>query len=140
MRFFGAQLSGGGAKLVFLKNKNGQKRVSENKKLCTYFLGQLRFISLLLDDVTRCFSRVCKKPYKNRFFLHTLLLDAEETEKRRKKKRKAKKKGYTQKMGGLQNGQEVVPPFFSKKTGFSKFSKTPIFIAFPEKMGGHHFF
>ena len=36
-------------------------------------------------------------------------------------------------MGGLQNGQEVVPPFFSKKTGFSKFSKTPIFIAFPEK-------
>ena len=43
-------------------------------------------------------------------------------------------------MGGLQNGQGVVPPFFSKKTGFSKFSKTPIFIAFPEKMGGHHFF
>ena len=31
LRFFGAQLSGGGAKLVFLKNKNGQKRVSENK-------------------------------------------------------------------------------------------------------------
>ena len=52
----------------------------------------------------------------------------------------AKKKGYTQKMGGLQNGQEVVPLFFSKKSGFSKFTKTPIFIAFPEKMGGHHFF
>ena len=72
--------------------------------------------------------------------MHTLLLDAEETEKRRKKERKAKKKGYTQKMGGLQNGQEAVPPFFPKKTVFSKFSKTPIFIAFPEKMGGHHFF
>ena len=61
--------------------------------------------------------------------------------KKEEKKRKAKKKGYTQKMGGLQNGQEVVPLFFfQKKTGFSKFSKTPIFIAFPEKMGGHHFF
>ena len=43
-------------------------------------------------------------------------------------------------MGGLEKGQEVVPPFLSKKTGFSKSSKTPIFIAFPEKMGGNHFF
>ena len=57
-----------------------------------------------------------KKNYKNSFYLHILLLDAEETEKRRKKK--APKKGHTQKMGGLQNGQEVVPPFFSKKNGF----------------------
>ena len=66
--------------------------------------------------------------------MHTLLLDAEETEKRRKKK------SNTQKMGGLQNGQEVVPPFFPQNSGFSKSSKTPIFIAFPEKMGGRHFF
>ena len=43
-------------------------------------------------------------------------------------------------MGGLENGQEVVPPFFPKKWGFSKSSKNPIFIAFPEKMGGRHFF
>ena len=43
-------------------------------------------------------------------------------------------------MGGLENGQEVVPPFLSKKSGFSKSSKTPTFIAFPEKMGGNHFF
>ena len=43
-------------------------------------------------------------------------------------------------MGGLENGQEVVPPFFPKKRGFSKSSKTPNFIAFPEKMGGNHFF
>ena len=43
-------------------------------------------------------------------------------------------------MGGLEKGQEVVPPFLSKKTGFSKSSKTPIFIVFPEKMGGNHFF
>ena len=43
-------------------------------------------------------------------------------------------------MGGLENGQEVVPPLLSKKSGFSKSSKTPIFIAFPEKMGGNHFF
>ena len=90
-----------------------------------------------LDALAGC----AKKPYKNRVFWHTLLLDAEETEKKEKTKKKAQKKGYTQKMGGLQNGQEVVPPFFSKKkTGFSKFSKTPIFIAFPEEMGGHHFF
>ena len=122
-----------------LAKKHWSKKGFRKKKLCTYFFGQLRFISLLLDDVTRCFSRVCKKPYKNRFFWHTLLLDAEETEKRRNKK-KAKKKGYTQKMGGLQNGQEVVPPFFSPKTGFSKFSKTPIFIAFPEKWVATIFF
>ena len=83
-----------------------------------------------LDALAVC----AKKPYKNRVFLHTLLLDAEETEKRRKKKG-PKKKGYTQFLGGLENGQEVVPPFFFKKTGFSKFSKTPIFIAFPEKNG-----
>ena len=43
-------------------------------------------------------------------------------------------------MGGLENGQEVVPPFLSKKSGFSKSSKTPIFIAFPEIMGGNHLF
>ena len=60
--------------------------------------------------------------------------------KKKKKKRKAKKKRLHPKNGGLQNGQEVVPLFFSKKSGFSKFSKTPIFIAFPEKMGGDHFF
>ena len=36
-------------------------------------------------------------------------------------------------MGGLENRQEVVPPFFPQKWGFSKSSKTPIFIAFPEK-------
>ena len=63
-------------------------------------------------------------------------------QKREEKKNKQTKKVTPKKwpLGGLQNGQEVVPPFFSKKTGFSKFSKTPIFIAFPKKMGGHHFF
>ena len=108
--------------------------------MCTFFLGGFGFTSLLLHAGTRCFRRVCKKPYKNRFFLSTLLLDAEETEKRRKKKKRKQKKSNTQKMGGLENGQEVVPPFFPKKSGFSKSSKTPIFIAFPEKMGGRHFF
>ena len=62
-------------------------------------------------------------------------------QKKEEKKEKAKKKGYTQEMGGLQNGQEVVPPFFQKKkTGFSKFSKTPIFIAFPKKWVATIFF
>ena len=37
MRFFGAQLSGGGAKLVFLKNKNGQKRVPKIKFVHLFF-------------------------------------------------------------------------------------------------------
>ena len=58
----------------------------------------------------------------------------------KQKKKKNQKKSNTQKMGGLENGQEVVPPFFPKKSGFLKSSKTPIFIAFPEKMGGRHFF
>ena len=40
--------------------------------------------------------------------------------KKEEKKRKARKKGYTQKMGGLQNGQEVVPLFFFQKIGFFK--------------------
>ena len=86
---------------------------------------------LALDALEGC----AKKPYKNRVFLSTLLLDAEETERRRKTKKR-----NTQKMGCLENGQEVVPPFFPKKSGFSQSSKTPIFIAFPEKMGGRHFF
>ena len=60
--------------------------------------------------------------------------------KKKKKKRKAQKKRLHPKNGGLQNGQEVVPLFFSKKSGFSKFSKTPIFIAFPEKWVATIFF
>ena len=45
------------------------------------------------------------------------MLDAEETEKRRNKKRNPKKV-TPKKWGGLENGQEVVPPFFPKKSGF----------------------
>ena len=58
----------------------------------------------------------------------------------KKQKKKTKKKSYTQFLGGLENGQEVVPPFFSKKLGFSKSSKNPIFIAFPEKWVATIFF
>ena len=36
--FFGAQFSGGGAKLVFLKKHWVKKGISENK-MCTFFLG-----------------------------------------------------------------------------------------------------
>ena len=61
---------------------------------------------MLLDDVTRCFSRVCKKPYKNRFFLHTLLLDAEETEKRREKKERPKKRLHPKKWGAFKTGRK----------------------------------
>ena len=61
-------------------------------------------------------------------------------QKKQKKKKKKNKKSNTHFLGGLEDGQEVVPPFLSKKSGFSKSSKTPIFIAFPEKLGGNHFF
>ena len=52
---------------------------------------------------------------------------------KKEKRKKGPKKSNTQFLGGLENGQEVVPPFLSKKSGFSKSSKTPIFIVFPEK-------
>ena len=103
---------GGWCKISVLK-KIGQKRVSE-KKIVHLFLGEFRFSSLLLHDVTRCFRRVCKKPYKNRFFLaHPV---ARFRRNRKKKKKKGPKKSNTQKMGGLENGQEVVPPFFFQKS------------------------
>ena len=60
------------------------------------------------------------------------MLKKQKKEEKTKKKKK-QKKSNTQKMGCLENGQEVVPPFFPQKSGFSKSSKTPIFIAFPEK-------
>ena len=40
--------------------------------------------------------------------------------KQKKEEKKAQKKSNTQKMGGLENGQEVVPPLFSKKNGVFK--------------------
>ena len=40
--------------------------------------------------------------------------------KQKKEEKKGQKKSNTQFLGGLENGQEVVPPFFSKKSGFSK--------------------
>ena len=46
--------------------------------------------------------------------------------KQKHKKTKRVKKSNTHFVGGLENGQEVVPPFFSKKSGFSKSSKNPI--------------
>ena len=139
MEIFWCTVFRGWCKISVFEKKSWSKKGFPKKKMCTFFLGGFGFTSLLLHAGTRCFRRVCKKkPYKNRVFLSTLLLDAEETEKRRKKKKP--KKSNTQKMGGLENGQEVVPPFFPKKSGFLKSSKTPIFIAFPEKMGGRHFF
>ena len=81
-----------------------------------------------------------KKPYKNRVFWHTLLLDAEETEKRKKTKKKQKKRLHPKNGGPSKRAGSSSTFFLSKETGFSESSKTPIFIAFPEKMGGHHFF
>ena len=44
------------------------KKRFPTKKIVHFLLGSLGFTSLLLHDVTRCFRRVCKKPYKNRVF------------------------------------------------------------------------
>ena len=70
---------------------------------------------MALDALEGC----AKKPYKNRVFLAHPLARCRRNRKKEEKK-KAKKKSNTQKMGGLENGQEVVPPFFSKKIGFFK--------------------
>ena len=136
MRFFGAQFSGGGAKLVFLK-KLVKKGVSEKKKCAPFFWGVLALLPcccmMSLDALEGC----TKNPIKIVFFLSTLLLDAEETEKEEKK---GPQKSNTQFLGGLENGQEVVPPFLSKKSGFSKSSKTPIFYSVSRKNGWQPFF
>ena len=69
-----------------------KKRVSPKKKVHLFF-GQFRFSSLLLHDITRRFRRVCtKNPIKIGFFGHSLLLDAEETERQKRKKERGQKK------------------------------------------------
>ena len=129
----------GWCKISVFEKKNWSKKGFPKKKMCTFFLGSFGFTSLLLHDGTRCFRRVCKKPYKNSFFWHALLLDAEETEKRRKNKKKAQKKvtpifGWPSKRAGSSS------TIFLQKIGFSKSSKNPIFIAFPEKWVATIFF
>ena len=107
------------------------------------FFGQFRFCSLLLHDVTRCFRRVCKKkPYKNRVFLtHPLARCRRNRKKKKKKKGKGPKKIYTQILGGLENGQEVVPPFFPKKSGFFfQNPQKPYFYSVSRKNGWQPFF
>ena len=89
---------------------------------------------MLLDALEGC----AKNPYKNSFFLSTLLLDAEETEKK-KEKQKRPKKSNTHFWGGLENGQEVVPPFFPK-IGFFKILKNPYFYSVSRKNGWQPFF
>ena len=84
---------------MFLKKKFGQKRDFRRKNV-HLFWGCFGFTSLLLHAGTGCFRRVCKKPYKNRVFLSTLLLDAEETEKKEETKKKKPKKKEHPKNGG----------------------------------------
>ena len=130
----------GGAKLVFLKVVLVKKGVS--KKNVQFFFGgggSLGFTWLLLHDVTRCFRGVCKKPYKNRLFLSTLLLDAEETEKQQEEKNP--KKSNTHFLGGLRKRAGSSSTFFApKKRVFFKILKNPIFIVFPEKWVATIFF
>ena len=88
---------------------------------------------MLLDALEGC----SKTPIKIVFFEHPLARCRRNRKTRRKKR---PQKSNTRLLGGLENGQEVVPPFFPRKRDFSKSSKNPNFIAFPEKMGGGHFF
>ena len=73
--------------------------------------------------------------------MSTFLLDAEETEKKKTKNKKSKqtKKSNTHFLGGLENGQDVVPPFFPKNRVFQNPQKN-LFYSVSRKMGGNHFF
>ena len=71
-----------------------------------------------LDALEGC----AKKPYKNKLFLSTLLLDAEETEKRRRKK--AKKK-VTSIFGGPWKWAGSSSTIFFQRIGFFKILKNP---------------
>ena len=119
----------GWCKISVLEKKLVKKGVSE-KKCAPFFWGVLALLPcccmMALDALEGC----AKNPIKISFFEHLL---ARCRRNRKMKKNKNPKKSNTPKMGGLENGQEVVPPFFPQKWGFSKSSKTPIFIAFPEK-------
>ena len=128
LSFFSAQFSGGGAKLVFRKVVLGQKNNLFRNGWCT-FLGGFEGLAacccmMLLDALEGC----SKNPIKI-CFLITLLLDAKETEKQEEKTRPNK---FTPILGGLENGQEVAPPFSLQKGFFLKILKNPIFIVFPE--------
>ena len=60
----------------------------------------------------------------------------------KKQKNKKNKKQRPKKTpilwGGLENGQEVVPPFFPKM--FSQNPQKALFYSVSRKMGGNHFF
>ena len=89
-----------------------------------------------LDALEGC----AKNPIKIVFFARPLARCRRNRKKEEEQKKKGPQKNNTHFLGCLENGQEVVPPFFSKKSGFSKSSKTPIFIAFPEKWVATIFF
>ena len=61
-------------------------------------------------------------------------------QKNQKKEEKKAKKSNTHFLGGLENRQEVVPPFFPKHRVFQNSQKKTIFIEFPEKLGGNHLY
>ena len=73
-----------------------------------------------------------KKPYKTRYFCHRLLerkrVKRIETERERER---GQKHGLF--IGGLKNGQGVVPPFWAQRFHVFKSAKTPTFKVFPGK-------
>ena len=105
--------------------KNWSKK-GFRKKMCTFFWGSLGLVHcccmMSLDALEGC----AKKPYKHRFFLAHPVARCRRNRKKKKKKR-PKTKVTPKKRGGLENGQEVVPPFFSKKRVFQNPLK-PLFL------------
>ena len=76
---------------MFLKKKFGQKRDFRRKKCAPFFGGVLASLPCCCMLALDALEGYAKKPYKNRVFLSTLLLYAEETEKKKEKKKPKKK-------------------------------------------------
>ena len=79
----------------------------------------------------------CAKNYKHRFFLSTLLLDAEETEKQEEKKAK---KSNTHFWGGPWKRAGSSSTIIYPKIGFFQNPQNPYSYSVSRKMGGNHFF
>ena len=88
----------------------------------------MHFLGGEIKDLVDC---CCMMLLDALVFLSTLLLDAEET--------KRPEKNNTHFGGGLENGQEVGPPFLAQES-FFQILKNPYSFSVSQKMGGGHFF
>ena len=131
---------GGWCQISVSRKRIWSKKVFWEKKVCTFFLVGFGFTSLLLHDCHQMLQKgVPKNPIKIGFFWHTLLLDAEETEKRRKIKERPKKRLHP-KNGGPSKRAGSSSTFFPKNRVFQN-SLKPLFLQrFPKKWVATIFF